>query len=46
MQLRKACIHPYVFENVEESGLEEFGEHIIQNSGKMIFVDKLLPKIK
>lgn len=45
MQLRKACNHPYLFDNVEESGLDEFGEHLVSNSGKMIFLDKLLQKI-
>jgi SWI/SNF-related matrix-associated actin-dependent regulator of chromatin subfamily A member 5 len=46
MQLRKTCNHPYIFENVEESGVEEFGEHLVTNSGKMIFVDKLLQRVR
>ncbi len=46
MQLRKTCNHPYIFDNVEEQGEEEFGEHLVTNSGKMVFLDKLLPKIK
>jgi len=44
MQLRKTCNHPYLFDSVEEQG-DEFGEHIINVSGKMIFVDKLLKKL-
>lgn len=44
MQCRKACNHPYLFDNVEEEGVEEFGEHLVFNSGKMIFIDKLLQK--
>jgi SWI/SNF-related matrix-associated actin-dependent regulator of chromatin subfamily A member 5 len=45
MQLRKTCNHPYIFDHIEESGQEEFGEHLVTNSGKMQFVDKLLSKI-
>jgi SWI/SNF-related matrix-associated actin-dependent regulator of chromatin subfamily A member 5 len=45
MQLRKACNHPYMFEDVEDECSDEFGEHIISNSGKMLFLDKLLIKI-
>jgi SWI/SNF-related matrix-associated actin-dependent regulator of chromatin subfamily A member 5 len=45
MQLRKACNHPYLFENIEENGSDEFGEHLITNSGKMLFLDRLLNKI-
>lgn len=44
MQLRKVCNHPYLFDNVEGEGMDEFGEHLVTNSGKMIFVDKLLTK--
>jgi SWI/SNF-related matrix-associated actin-dependent regulator of chromatin subfamily A member 5 len=46
MQLRKACLHPYVFEGVEETGSDEFGEHLVENSGKLKFLDKLMPRIK
>ena len=45
MQLRKVCNHPYLFEEVEEEGQDEYGEHLILNSGKMICVDKLLQKV-
>ena len=38
------CNHPYLFDEVEEDG-DEFGEHLISNSGKMIFVDKLMEKV-
>ena len=31
---------------MEPEGAEEFGEHIIKASGKMIFLDKLLQKVK
>lgn len=46
IQLRKIVNHPYLFDNQEPEGAEEFGEHIITSSGKMIFVDKLLKKMK
>lgn len=46
MQLRKVCNHPYLFDGVEEEGLPELGPHIIQNSGKMIILDKLCEKLK
>ena len=45
MQLRKVCNHPYLFEGVEPEGADEFGEHLIEASGKLIFLDKLLEKI-
>jgi SWI/SNF-related matrix-associated actin-dependent regulator of chromatin subfamily A member 5 len=45
MQLRKACNHPYMFEDIEDECSDEFGEHLISNSGKMLFLDKLLIKI-
>jgi SNF2 family DNA or RNA helicase len=44
MQLRKVCNHPYLFEGVEEDGADEYGEHIVTNSGKLKFVSKLLEK--
>lgn len=46
MQLRKTCNHPYLFNNVEEEGQDEFGEHLVTNSGKMLFLDKLLAKVQ
>jgi SWI/SNF-related matrix-associated actin-dependent regulator of chromatin subfamily A member 5 len=45
MQLRKVCNHPYLFEGVEPDGAEEFGEHLVEASGKLTLVDKLLKKI-
>lgn len=46
VQLRKICDHPYLFDGQEPEGAEEFGEHIITSCGKMIFLDKLLKKVK
>ena len=45
MQLRKCCNHPYVFPGTEPEGAEEYGEHIVEASGKLIMVDKLAKKI-
>jgi len=44
MQLRKCCNHPYLFDNQEPEGLPDFGQHIIDASAKLRFVDKLLVK--
>ena len=44
IQLRKCCNHPYMFEDVEEKGLEEFGEHLVDVCGKMRLLDKLMKK--
>lgn len=45
MQLRKGCNHPYLFDNVEDESLPIHGEHLIENSGKMVVLDKLLRKL-
>jgi SWI/SNF-related matrix-associated actin-dependent regulator of chromatin subfamily A member 5 len=38
------CNHPYLFHGVEPDDAAEFGEHIIEVSGKMQIVDKILEK--
>ena len=45
MQCRKVCNHPYQIPGIEPEGAEEFGEHLVQASCKLNFVDKLLKKI-
>ncbi|XP_953839.1 SWI/SNF family trascriptional activator protein, putative [Theileria annulata] len=45
MQLRKACNHPYLFEGYEDRNEDPFGEHVVQNSGKLSLVDKLIPRL-
>jgi len=45
MQLRKACNHPYLFDGVEEPPYTT-GDHLIENSGKMVLLDKLLNRLK
>lgn len=46
MQLRKCVNHPYLFDGVEDRSLDAFGEHVVQNSGKLALLDKLLPRLK
>lgn len=46
MQLRKVCAHPYLFPGAEEGPPFEEGDHIIDNCGKLIVLDKLLRKLK
>jgi superfamily II DNA or RNA helicase len=48
VNLRKACNHPYLFNGAEPlfEGEYKSGDHIILNSGKLVVLDKLLPKLK
>ena len=46
MQLRKACNHPYLFDGVEDKTLDPFGEHLVTHSGKLVLLDKLLPRLQ
>lgn len=41
MQLRKCINHPYLFYGIEPEPFE-IGEHLIEASGKLWFLDKLL----
>lgn len=45
MQLRKCCLHPYLFPDVEDRSLPALGEHLIEVSGKLKVVDRLLSKL-
>ncbi|GIX63108.1 SNF2 helicase, putative [Babesia caballi] len=45
MQLRKACNHPYLFEGWEDRDADPFGEHLVENAGKLNVVDKLLNRL-
>ncbi|GMH29294.1 hypothetical protein Nepgr_031137 [Nepenthes gracilis] len=45
MQLRKCCNHPYLFQGAEPGPPYTTGEHLITNAGKMVLLDKLLPKL-
>jgi SWI/SNF-related matrix-associated actin-dependent regulator of chromatin subfamily A member 5 len=46
MQLRKACNHPYLFDGVEDKTLDPFGEHLVEQSGKLSLLDNLLPRLQ
>ena len=46
MQLRKCCGHPYLFDGMEDRTLDPLGEHLVENCGKLVMVDKLLKKLK
>ena len=42
MQLKKCCNHPYLFDGAEPGPPYTLGQHLIDNSAKMIVLDKLL----
>jgi SNF2 family DNA or RNA helicase len=46
MQLRKCCNHPYLFDGAEPGPPYTTDQHIVDNSGKMIVLDKLLSRMK
>jgi SWI/SNF-related matrix-associated actin-dependent regulator of chromatin subfamily A member 5 len=46
MQLRKCCNHPYLFNGAEVGPPYYDGPHLWENCGKMIMLDKLLPRLK
>lgn len=45
MQLRKLTNHPYLFDGAEPTPYTN-GDHLIYNSGKLVLLDKLLPKLQ
>lgn len=57
MELRKCCIHPYLLNGAEEQihhdfktqngdDAESYYKNLINSAGKMVLIDKLLPKLK
>lgn len=46
MQLRKCCNHPYLFEGAEPGPPYTTDEHLIDNAGKMVVLDKILTRMK
>ena len=46
MQLRKCCNHPYLFEGAEPGPPYTTDEHLVENAGKMVMLDKILNKMK
>ena len=45
MELKKTCNHPYLFGGIEDPTAPLLGDHLINVSGKMIILDKLLSKL-
>ena len=46
MQLRKAANHPYLFDGQEDGPPFLEGEHLVEASGKLVVLDKLLDRLK
>ncbi|KAL6303969.1 SNF2 family DNA-dependent ATPase [Sparassis latifolia] len=46
MQLRKVTCHPYLFDGAEPGPPYTTDEHLINNCGKMVILDKLLNSMK
>ncbi|PWY99737.1 putative ISW2-ATPase component of a two subunit chromatin remodeling complex [Testicularia cyperi] len=46
MQLRKCCNHPYLFDGAEPGPPFTTDEHLVDNAGKMVILDRLLKKMK
>lgn len=46
MQLRKVTCHPYLFDGAEPGPPYTTDEHIVNNAGKMVILDKLLKSMK
>ena len=46
MQLKKCCNHPYLFDGAEAGPPYTQEMHIVHNAGKVVFLDKLLKRLK
>ncbi|ORX87384.1 hypothetical protein BCR32DRAFT_260626 [Anaeromyces robustus] len=46
MQLKKCCNHPYLFDGAEPGPPYTTDQHLVDNSGKMAILDKLLVHLK
>ena len=46
MQLRKCCNHPYLFDGAEPGPPYTTDKHLVDNCGKLVILDKLLPKLQ
>ena len=42
----QTCNHPYLFDGAEPGPPYTTDMHLVTNSGKMVVLDKLLPKLK
>ncbi|KAI7864689.1 SNF2 family N-terminal domain-containing protein [Spinellus fusiger] len=46
MQLRKCCNHPYLFDGAEPGPPFTTDQHLVDNAGKMLVLDRLLARVK
>ncbi|XP_053398932.1 SWI/SNF-related matrix-associated actin-dependent regulator of chromatin subfamily A member 5-like isoform X1 [Mercenaria mercenaria] len=46
MQLRKCANHPYLFDGAEPGPPYTTDKHLVDNCGKMVILDKLLPRLQ
>ncbi|CAG0902990.1 unnamed protein product [Cyprideis torosa] len=46
MQLRKCANHPYLFDGAEPGPPYTTDKHLVDNCGKMVLLDRLLPRLK
>ncbi|KAK6617714.1 hypothetical protein RUM43_013942 [Polyplax serrata] len=46
MQLRKCSNHPYLFDGAEPGPPYTTDQHLVANCGKMVILDKLLPRLQ
>ncbi|CAD5224172.1 unnamed protein product [Bursaphelenchus okinawaensis] len=46
MHLRKCCNHPYLFDGAEPGPPFTTDQHLVEASGKMVLLDKLLSKLQ
>ncbi|KAG0181723.1 hypothetical protein DFQ29_007389, partial [Apophysomyces sp. BC1021] len=46
MQLRKCCNHPYLFDGAEPGPPYTTDQHLVDNAGKMLVLDRLLTRLK
>ena len=45
MQLRKVCNHPFLISGAEARIAAYYISALVNSSGKLVFVDKLLPRL-
>ncbi|XP_047969481.1 CHD3-type chromatin-remodeling factor PICKLE [Salvia hispanica] len=46
MELRKLCCHPFMLEGVEPDDNNEFNKQLLESSGKLQLLDKMMLKLK
>ncbi|CAH9086176.1 unnamed protein product [Cuscuta europaea] len=46
MELRKLCCHPFMLEGVEPEDNKEFTKQLLESSGKLQLLDKMMVKLK